>query len=341
MDGGVELRPEPARRPPLRARRGGGGGAARAGRAPAGRAAPELRRRAGEGRPAARCAATTPAAAARATWPRRPSACPARPSRTWPGSRTASRPPAASTARTSKRPRSGGRSSCARWAGPSPPKTTSSWPKRPPPKRPGSGPFRPPATRMPAGSGSSSCPAVADDEDGRLSFEQLVPPQETLTNIASFLDSRRTIGTRVMVEPPAYQGVTVVAMLRARPWADPGRLQRTATDALYAYLHPISGGMEGRGWEFGRPVHMGEIYALLQRLPGHRAGGGRPALRRQPDHRPARPGGPAGRGRAPTPWSSPISTRCGWRRCSRDLRGVRTPNPGGRPSGRRPRSVAA
>ncbi|MDE3203561.1 MAG: putative baseplate assembly protein [Acidobacteriota bacterium] len=111
-------------------------------------------------------------------------------------------------------------------------------------------------------------PAVADDEDGRLSFEQLVPPAETLANIATFLDGRRTIGSRVLVEPPAYQGVTVVAMMKARPWADPGRLQRTATDALYAYLHPITGGLDGNGWAFGRPVHMGEIYALLQRLPG-------------------------------------------------------------------------
>ncbi len=111
-------------------------------------------------------------------------------------------------------------------------------------------------------------PAVADDEDGRLSFEQLVPPPEILSNVATFLDSRRTLGARVLVEPPAYQGVTVVAMLRARPWADPNRLQKTATDALYAYLHPITGGMEGTGWAFGRPVHMGEVYALLQRLPG-------------------------------------------------------------------------
>jgi hypothetical protein len=39
-------------------------------------------------------------------------------------------------------------------------------------------------------------------------------------------------------------------------------------DALYAYLHPITGGMDGMGWPFGRPVHMGEVYALLQRLPG-------------------------------------------------------------------------
>jgi predicted phage baseplate assembly protein len=111
-------------------------------------------------------------------------------------------------------------------------------------------------------------PAVADDENGRLSFDQLVPPEETLSKVAAYLDSRRTLGARVMVEPPAYQGVTVVVRLRSRPWADPARLQKTAIDALYHYLHPISGGMDGTGWEFGRAVHMGEIYALLQRIPG-------------------------------------------------------------------------
>lgn len=111
-------------------------------------------------------------------------------------------------------------------------------------------------------------PAVADEGDGRLSFEQLVPPPDVLSNIAAFLDTKRAIGARVVVEPPAYQGVTVVAMLRARPWADPNRLQRTATDILHAYLHPITGGLDGTGWPFGRPVHMGEIYALLQRMPG-------------------------------------------------------------------------
>lgn len=110
-------------------------------------------------------------------------------------------------------------------------------------------------------------PAVAD-EDGRLSFEELVPPADMLSRVAAYLDSKRTIGARVIVEPPAYQGVTVVAMLRTRPWADARRLQTTALTALYSYLHPITGGMDGTGWGFGRPVHMGEVYALLQRLPG-------------------------------------------------------------------------
>jgi predicted phage baseplate assembly protein len=110
-------------------------------------------------------------------------------------------------------------------------------------------------------------PAVAD-EDGRLPFERLVPEADMLSMIASALDRKRTIGARVIVEPPAYQGVTVVAMMRARPWADPNRLQTNATQALFDYLHPISGGREGTGWPFGRPVLIGEIFALLQGLPG-------------------------------------------------------------------------
>lgn len=111
-------------------------------------------------------------------------------------------------------------------------------------------------------------PSVADDQDGRLGFDQLVPNPDMLSTVAAALDQRRAIGARVVVEPPAYQGVTVVAMMRARPWADPAKLQSTATRALYQYLHPITGGADGRGWPFGRPVHVGEVYAVLQALPG-------------------------------------------------------------------------
>ena len=45
-------------------------------------------------------------------------------------------------------------------------------------------------------------------------------------------------------------------------------LQAAATKALYAYFHPLSGGPDGTGWPFGRPVHVGEVYAVLQAVPG-------------------------------------------------------------------------
>jgi len=111
-------------------------------------------------------------------------------------------------------------------------------------------------------------PSVADDEDGLLPFERLVPDAQMLSDIATALDRRRTIGARVVVEPPAYQGVTVVAALTPRPWSDAARLKRSATQALYDYLHPLTGGMDGTGWPFGRPVLIGEIFAVLQNLPG-------------------------------------------------------------------------
>jgi predicted phage baseplate assembly protein len=110
-------------------------------------------------------------------------------------------------------------------------------------------------------------PAVAAG-DGRLSFDQLVPSDDTLARIAGRLDECRLVGTRVVVEPPAYRGVTVVARLVARPRTDPARLQRDALDALFRYFHPTIGGPDRAGWPFGRPVLAGEVYAALQAVRG-------------------------------------------------------------------------
>jgi predicted phage baseplate assembly protein len=109
---------------------------------------------------------------------------------------------------------------------------------------------------------------AAGSSDGRLRFEQLVPGEETLQRIGHRLDESRVIGTRVLVEPPVYRGITVVAKLRPRASANPTRLQADALDALYHYFHPISGGPDRNGWPFGRPVHVGEVYSVLQGLRG-------------------------------------------------------------------------
>ena len=109
---------------------------------------------------------------------------------------------------------------------------------------------------------------AAGSSDGRLRFEQLVPAEETLQRIARRLDESRVIGTRIIVEPPVYRGVTVVAKLRPRASANPARLQADALDALYHYFHAISGGPDRNGWPFGRPVHVGEVYSVLQGLRG-------------------------------------------------------------------------
>jgi hypothetical protein len=110
-------------------------------------------------------------------------------------------------------------------------------------------------------------PAVPP-ESGRLTFDQLVPADDTLERITRRLDESRLVGTRVVVEPPAYRGVTIEARIRAHPRVDPGRLQQAALDALFSYFHPTIGGPDGRGWPFGRPILAGEVHTALQKVRG-------------------------------------------------------------------------
>ncbi|MBB5936593.1 putative baseplate assembly protein [Streptomyces zagrosensis] len=111
-------------------------------------------------------------------------------------------------------------------------------------------------------------PAGRSDERGRVRFDELIPPRETLAIIASYLDERRPLGTRLIVEPPYYQGVTVVASVHAGRGAATERLREAGLTALYGYFNPLTGGPDGDGWPFGRPIHSGEVFAVLQRLPG-------------------------------------------------------------------------
>ncbi|SES32256.1 putative baseplate assembly protein [Streptomyces qinglanensis] len=110
-------------------------------------------------------------------------------------------------------------------------------------------------------------PDAVADEGGRLRFEQLIPSEQVLSAIAARLDERRLVGTRLLVEPPAYQGVTVVARLSA-PAEDVEQVREAATTALFRHLDPLEGGPERAGWAFGRPVQYGEVFAVLQRVAG-------------------------------------------------------------------------
>ncbi len=111
-------------------------------------------------------------------------------------------------------------------------------------------------------------PRVEDGTFGALEFSQLVPTDETYQRVTEYLDARRTIGARVVIETPSYVTVSVVAALRAKPRYEARRLETSALEALYRYFHPVHGGPDGEGWPFGRPVHAGEVYSVLQSLRG-------------------------------------------------------------------------
>jgi len=104
--------------------------------------------------------------------------------------------------------------------------------------------------------------------DEPLTLRDLYPDEGLRNRVVDYLDQRRVIGTRVVVEPPTYLGLRVVAEVIAIPDARPTEVEEAVHSALRRHFHPVYGGREGSGWEFGRHVRASEVYAVIQRVAG-------------------------------------------------------------------------
>ncbi|HEY9598726.1 MAG TPA: putative baseplate assembly protein, partial [Cyanophyceae cyanobacterium] len=73
---------------------------------------------------------------------------------------------------------------------------------------------------------------------------------------------------------PDYVGVTVQAEVALEPeYNNPLAQQEIISKlqiALYRFLNPLTGGSDGKGWPFGRPVYSSDIITLFQTIPGVR-----------------------------------------------------------------------
>jgi predicted phage baseplate assembly protein len=103
---------------------------------------------------------------------------------------------------------------------------------------------------------------------------QLVLHPALRQQILSYLDERRLLGVQVNLAEPSYVGVSVQMQVGLEPVYDhPSAQQAILTQLrtkLYAFLNPLTGGMEGKGWDFGRPLYPSDIVALLQQVSGVR-----------------------------------------------------------------------
>jgi len=107
--------------------------------------------------------------------------------------------------------------------------------------------------------------------DRRLHFDELMPEEELLREVAEYLDDRRLIGTTVELKPCRYRGLSVIVNLQARPMADTSRVEQDVAHALYTYLNPLVGGNPtgpGGGWPFGRALNQGELYGVVHAVEG-------------------------------------------------------------------------
>jgi predicted phage baseplate assembly protein len=126
--------------------------------------------------------------------------------------------------------------------------------------------------------GSVSVCVVPQANTDRIELGQGISPEQfSLTSalreqVLHYLDERRLLGVQVQLQQANYMGVSVQTEVTLEHAYNNPAAQAEITHkiqvALYRYLNPLTGGPEGTGWPFGRPLYPSDIMALLQQLSG-------------------------------------------------------------------------
>lgn len=102
----------------------------------------------------------------------------------------------------------------------------------------------------------------------QLSLDDFSLSPELFGTIRDHLEERRTLGASVRVTTPFFQGLSVVARVRAATGRSPSLIRQRVVDSVYSYLSPISGGPNGGGWPFSMTVSSANLTAMIVELDG-------------------------------------------------------------------------
>ena len=91
---------------------------------------------------------------------------------------------------------------------------------------------------------------------------------ELLKRVQSYLDARRIPTSDLVVVGPDYVRVDVHVEIALTSLDVASKVEAAVTAGLSKFLHPLTGGFDDAGWDFGREPHKSDVYALLEPMAG-------------------------------------------------------------------------
>lgn len=95
-----------------------------------------------------------------------------------------------------------------------------------------------------------------------------MPSDGFIRTVCRHLHPHRLITTKLRVIPPDYVKASVDATVHIQSGYDPEATQQKIAALLLKYMHPLTGGTDGTGWPFGRPIYVSEIFDTIEKIPG-------------------------------------------------------------------------
>jgi hypothetical protein len=130
-------------------------------------------------------------------------------------------------------------------------------------------------------------PTTAPSEDGSLSFkpgavtmtvvpkgnERLPQPSKGLLKLVKNFLMKKALGNiyednDVYVIGPRYTPINIKVTVKSHLPEESSIVERRIRMELEEFFHPLTGGENKKGWEFGRDVYKSEVYAVIERTKG-------------------------------------------------------------------------
>lgn len=95
-----------------------------------------------------------------------------------------------------------------------------------------------------------------------------VPSVELIGRVQEFIGRRQNPLVDLIVIGPKYLGINVEVDVAPVAADGAGEIKLDIARTISNYLHPLTGGMDGNGWDFGRYPRESNLYALIEGLSG-------------------------------------------------------------------------
>ena len=106
------------------------------------------------------------------------------------------------------------------------------------------------------------------DEKNLDLTRRLTPAPELLRLVQNYIDERRLVATVLEVVKPSYVEISVKVTLVRRTVGQTDRVRKEIEERLRRFLHPLVGGRDGKGWQFGRSVYKSDLARIVEDIPG-------------------------------------------------------------------------
>ena len=110
---------------------------------------------------------------------------------------------------------------------------------------------------------------VPKAQPGQTPTDRLQPSRELLKRVHAYLDERRLLTTRLQVLGFRYRDISIQAEVVLKSSSgDALNVKARVEEKLRAFLHPLQGGPDQKGWPFGMAVSKSDLYMVLEKIEG-------------------------------------------------------------------------